>query len=47
VGGSDRRLSLVPASLLPPDDPTKPLPRTARDWIVDVVLMIIGPEWVC
>jgi signal transduction histidine kinase len=36
------RLSLVPASLLPPDDPTRPLPRTARDWMVDVAMLIIA-----
>src|SRR5438093_1131853 len=36
------RPGLVPASLLPPDDPTRPSPRTARDWLVDVVMVAIA-----
>jgi signal transduction histidine kinase len=31
---------LVPASLLPPDDPTRLAGRTVRDWLVDVVMFV-------
>ena len=35
---------LVPATLLPPEDPSNPVrgPRTVRDWFVDVLLFLVA-----